>query len=153
MTTSQWKKPLPVPSELSRPFWEATRQGILKLQRCDDCGAFVWTPQPACRRCLGERLRWTPVSGRGTVYSFSVLHRPPTPAFQVPHVVAIVELTEGPRLMADLIEVRPEAVRIGMPVEVAFEIVGDVGLYHFRPRPLEAPPGSAWLQPGASPSG
>lgn len=88
----------------------------------------------ACSHCLSETLEWTPVSGKGTLYSYSVVHRPQTPAFEAPYVVAIVELAEGPRLLTDLIDVDPQKVSVGMAVEVAFEDMGDLALYHFRPR-------------------
>jgi uncharacterized OB-fold protein len=87
----------------------------------------------ACSGCYRQSLEWTPVSGRGSVYSYSVVHRAQTPAFQVPYVVAIVELAEGPRMLTSIVDVKPEQVRIGMDVEVAFEPVGDIALYAFRP--------------------
>ena len=79
-------------------------------------------------------MEWTKVSGRGTIYSYTVVHRAATPAFKAPYTVAIVELAEGPRILTDLIEVNPQDVNIGMEVQVAFEDVGEVALYHFRPR-------------------
>lgn len=124
---------MPVPTSLSAPFWEGTLQGVLRLQRCEGCGHHEWTPQQVCSRCLRDSLEWKPVSGRGTVYSFSVVHRPQTPGFQAPYAVAIVELEEGPRMLTDLVGIEPDSIRIGMPVEVAFENVGAVALYHFRP--------------------
>ena len=133
-TTTGWKRPLPTPSPLTRPFWEATKQGRLVLQRCSRCGEYVWTPQPVCRTCLTETLEWTPVSGRGSIYSFVVIERAATPAFNAPYAIVVVELEEGPRMLSDLVDVNVEDVRIGMPVEVAFEDAGEVGLYHFRPR-------------------
>jgi uncharacterized OB-fold protein len=138
MTTTreatEWKRPMPRPSALTEPFWRATKEQRLVLQRCTSCGEYVWTPQMACRSCLTETLEWTEVSGRGTIYSFVVIHRAATPAFTAPYAVVIVELEEGPRILSDMVDVDPEAVRIGMPVEVAFEDAGEVGLYHFRPR-------------------
>jgi uncharacterized OB-fold protein len=104
------------------------------MQRCTSCGEYVWTPQMACRTCLTETLEWAPVSGRGTIYSFVVVHRAPTPAFTAPYAIVIVHLDEGPRLLSDMVAVAPQEVHIGMPVEVAFEPAGEVGWYHFRPR-------------------
>ena len=132
--TKERRKPLPRPSSLTRPFWEGTKQGLLLLQRCTQCHNFIWTPQLACPQCLSEALEWTKVSGRGTIYSYTVVHRAATPAFKAPYTVAIVELAEGPRILTDLIEVNPQDVHIGMEVQVAFEDVGEVALYHFRPR-------------------
>jgi uncharacterized OB-fold protein len=127
------KRPLPRPNALTAPFWEATREGRLTVQRCQECGAYIWTPQWACRECLSESLQWTEVSGRGTVYTYVVVHRAAIPAFKAPYTIAVVELEEGPRFFSDVIDIDPAEVRIGMPVEVAFEDAGPVGLYHFRP--------------------
>ena len=142
-------RPIPTPSPLSRPFWEGTKQGVLRLQQCTRCGGFEWTPQMACSRCLEETLQWVTATGRGSVYSYSVVHRPQGPAFVPPYVVAIVTLAEGPHMLSDLVDVAPEDVRIGMDVEVAFEDVGEVALYHFRPAS-----GPATTDPtGAAPRG
>lgn len=129
-----WEKPLPNPSTLTRPFWESTKSGVLSIQRCTTCGTFVWTPQMACRECLTETLEWTPVSGRGEVYCFVVMHRAANPAFTAPYTVAIVRLEEGPYMVTDIIDIDPSEVAVGMPVEVSIELAGDVGLHHFRPR-------------------
>jgi uncharacterized OB-fold protein len=126
-------RPLPVPTPLSAPFWEAAARGVLSIQRCATCGRYEWTPQVACSRCYTETLEWTPVSGKGEVYSFSVVHRPQTPAFTAPYVVAIVALDEGVRMLTDLIEVDPESIRVGQRVEVAFDQQQPVALYHFKP--------------------
>jgi uncharacterized OB-fold protein len=126
-------RPVPEPTPLSAPFWRAAADGVLVVQRCQDCGRLEWTPQVACSRCLTETLQWARMSGRGTVYSFSVVHRPQTPAFPAPYVVAIVELEEGVRMLTDLVGVHPEQVRIGQPVAVAFDTTAPVALYHFAP--------------------
>ena len=130
----EWKRPLPTPSPLTEPFWKATREGRLVMQRCTRCGEYVWTPQLVCRTCLTETLEWTPVSGRGTIYTFVVIHRAATPAFTAPYAVVVVQLDEGPHILSDMVDVDAAEVHIGMPVEVTFEDAGAVGLYHFRPR-------------------
>jgi uncharacterized OB-fold protein len=138
MTTTgpavEWKRPLPTPSPLTEPFWKATKEGRLVMQRCTQCNEYVWTPQLACRTCLTETLVWTPVSGRGTIYTFVVINRAATPAFKAPYTIVVVQLDEGPCILSDMVDVDPADVRIGMPVEASFEDVGAVGLYHFRPR-------------------
>ena len=133
-TTGEWKRPLPTPSALSRPFWEATKEGRFILQRCTQCREYVWVPQMACRKCLTETLEWTDASGRGTIYSYVVIHRAANPAFKAPYTIVVVELEQGPRIVSDLIDIDPADVKIGMPVEVSIENVGPVGLYHFKPR-------------------
>ncbi len=127
--------PLPRPTPLSEPFWEGCREGELRVQRCRACGRYVFIPQPACTGCLSRDLAWTRVAGRGVVYSYTVVHRPPNPAFEVPYTVVIVELEEGFHMLSNLVDCEPEAVRVGMPVEVCFERVSEeIALPRFRPR-------------------
>jgi uncharacterized OB-fold protein len=87
----------------------------------------------ACGRCLTESLEWTAVGGRGTVYSRSTVRRPQSEGFEAPYVVAVIELDEGPRLLANVVGVEPGAVLIGMRVEVGFEDFDAISLYHFTP--------------------
>ena len=127
--------PLPRPTALSRPHWDGCREGVLRVQRCRDCGHFVFIPQPLCTRCQADALEWAESTGRGTVYSYTVVHRPPRPAFAVPYVVAIVELEEGWHMLTNLVDCRAEDVRVGMPVEVTFRRMSDaITLPCFRPR-------------------
>lgn len=133
----EWTKPLPEPTELSQPFWDGTRARELRLQRCSQCDAFRFPPVVLCRECLAEEHEWTATSGTGTVWSYVVQHRPATPAFadEVPYVVAIVELAEGPLMLTNVIGCPPEAVYVGMPVEVDYVDASDsITLYPFRPR-------------------
>ncbi|HJQ85610.1 MAG TPA: Zn-ribbon domain-containing OB-fold protein [Candidatus Binatia bacterium] len=129
--------PVPVPSPESRPFWEAARRHELVLQRCGACGRFLFYPRVACPHCLSADLEWRATSGRGTVHTFTIVHRGQRDfPLGTPYVIAIVELAEGPRLMTNLVGVAPDLdhVRIGMPVEVVFQDVRpDVALPRFRP--------------------
>ena len=130
------EKPLPRPSEDSAPFWEAAFRGELRMQRCGDCGHVRFPPALLCARCLSERAEWVPLSGRGTVYSWIVVHQSQHPAFNadVPYNVAIVELEEGIRMHTNVVECANEDLRIGMPVEVVFEKIDDeITLPKFRP--------------------
>ena len=96
---SAYFKPLPNPSLTSRPFWEAAKRHELKLQRCAECGKFVYYPRDRCPDCFSDRLEWRPVSGRATVYSYTVVYRAATRLFaDAPYILAVVELEEGPRL-------------------------------------------------------
>ncbi len=130
-------RPVPQPTEISRPFWEATRRGELRVQRCGDCGRMWWTPQLACPECLSERYEWARVSGRATLYSWSVVHRPADPvafADEIPYVVAIVQLEEGPHMLTNVVGCEPGELRARMPLEVAFEpLTDEITLYKFRP--------------------
>lgn len=126
--------PLPRPTPLSRPFWEGCRDGVLRVQRCADCGEHVFIPQPLCTRCQSDALAWVESAGRGTLYSFTTVHRPPHPAFEVPYVVAIVTLDEGFHVLSNLVDCAPGDLRIGMPLEVTFRRASDeITLPVFRP--------------------
>lgn len=127
------ERPLPVPTALSRAFWEATKEHRLTIQRCSRCGRWEWTPQMVCSRCLTETLEWQTASGQGKIYSYAVVERPQSPAFRAPYVVAIVELAEGPRILTTVVTTEPGRVQVGTEVEVAFEDVGELALYQFRP--------------------
>ncbi|MFP8877966.1 MAG: Zn-ribbon domain-containing OB-fold protein [Myxococcota bacterium] len=126
--------PLPRPTDLSKPHWDGCRDGVLRVQRCSACGAFVFIPQPICTACQGDHLEWVESSGRGRVYSFTTVHRPPRPAFDTPYVVAIVELEEGWHMLTNIIGCSPESVQVDMPVEVSFERMSEqITLPMFRP--------------------
>jgi uncharacterized protein len=114
-------RPYPVPDRDTAPFWEAAREGRLVLPRCLSCGRCHFYPRAICPHCMGERLEWVAASGRGSVHSFTVVHRPP-PGFedQSPYVVALIDLEEGVRMMSWVTGCDPAEVRIGLPVEVVF---------------------------------
>lgn len=128
--------PLPAVDPESRPFWEAAKAHRLRLPRCTACGKFHFYPRSFCVHCHHRHIEWADVSGRGTVYSYYVAHRPAHPAFQdrVPYVVALVDLEEGPRMLTNIVDCPPEQVRIGMPVEVVFrDVTEEISLPCFRP--------------------
>jgi uncharacterized OB-fold protein len=129
-------KPLPRPTALSKPFWEGTRRRQLLLQRCRRCGAYRFTPQVLCRACYAEEYDWAPASGRGRVYSYTAIHQPQTPAFadDVPYLLAVVALEEGPLMLTNLVDCAPQDVTIDLPVRVHFEDASEeITLYKFRP--------------------
>lgn len=126
--------PLPHPSALSRSFWEGCREGMLRVQRCRGCGSHVFIPQPCCTTCLSEDLEWIESAGRGTLYSYTIVHRPQQPSFEVPYVVIIALLEEGWHMLSNLVDCPPEAIEIGMPLEVSFRAMSDeISLPLFRP--------------------
>ena len=134
---SDYPGPIPVSTPESRPFWDAARRHELRLPWCRTCGRFFFYPRAACPHCLASDIEWRRASGRGTLHTFTVVHRgarnfPLGP----PYVIAIVALEEGPRLMTNLVDVEPDpaTIRIGMPVEVVFvDVATDVTLPRFRP--------------------
>lgn len=134
-TTSS--KPLPAVDDLTRPFWQAAAQHQLAIQHCQDCNYFNHPPRPLCDACLSQRLEFVPVSGRGTVYSYTIMHQPNIAGFEkeVPYINVLVELDEQPRLfMVSYLPISErEKIRIGGPVEVTFEKINDeITLPQFR---------------------
>jgi uncharacterized OB-fold protein len=120
---SEYTKPLPRPTATSRPFWEAAKRHELMLQQCAGCNAFIYYPRDRCPHCLSDRLEWRRVSGRGKLYTYTIVRRASTRSFaDKPYVLAIVELDEGPRMTTNL-EAAPDQIRIGMPVTVCFDDV------------------------------
>jgi uncharacterized OB-fold protein len=131
-------KPAPVPDQDSQPFWDACREHELRGQRCAACGRFRWPPRAYCPACLSAESEWVRLSGRGQVYSFSVVHHAVAPAFKdaTPYVVALVtpDGTDGRmQLLSNVIDCPWEQVRVGMAVEVVFD---ETMLPSFRPAPI-----------------
>lgn len=116
-------KPKPRPAPESLPYWQAARDHRLALPKCDDCGKFWFPPTRTCPHCLSSRFQFSDVSGKGKIYSFVTYHRVYRPAFaqDVPYVVALIELDEGPRLLSNIIGVSPDEVACEMKVEVVFD--------------------------------
>jgi hypothetical protein len=115
-------RPLPVPTRDSAPFWEATRRGELRFQRCTDCGTFRHYPRPRCPRCGSGGVEWARVSGRGSVYTWTIVRGPTLPAFaaEVPYNVVDVLLEEGVHFVSQVLDCPPEAIAAGMAVEAVF---------------------------------
>jgi len=134
--TRPYRKPLPRVDEESRGYWEALARHELYFQRCRDCGTVRLYPRAVCPSCLSSATEWVRASGRGTVYTFTVTQQNHTPGFreELPYVLAMVELAEGPRLVTNLVGCTPDDVRIGMAVEVVFEgVTAEITLPKFRP--------------------
>jgi uncharacterized protein len=136
MNTPATPKPQPVVQPWARPFWEATRAGRLALQYCPACRLHIHYPRMACPHCGGDRLEWRAASGRGTIYSFTVVVNNAPSAFtaDMPYVVAIIHLAEGVRMLSNIVQCDPEGLRCEMPVEVVFERLNEeFTLPKFRP--------------------
>lgn len=126
--------PVPNPSPESRPYWEGTRAGELRYQRCGACDAANFGPGLRCARCQADTLGWVAGSGVGEVYSWTVVWRPQTPAFEVPYAPAIIRLDEGYDMMSALIGLDTEAIEAGLRVRVEFHAVSDtITLPFFSP--------------------
>lgn len=118
---------LPAVEDETRPYWEAARGGRLLIKSCNACGEVHHYPRPFCPSCWSEDVEWIEASGRGTIYTYSVVFRNDLPPFSEwgTYVPAIVELDEGPRLMTNIVDVDPSELSIGMPVEVRFRDLTD----------------------------
>jgi uncharacterized OB-fold protein len=107
------------------PFWEYVQARELRLQRCRDCAGLRYPPAPVCPSCLSEASTWELMSGQGTLLSWVVFHRMYFPELRPPYTVAAVQLTEGPILIANLLDVEQYPPVLGMPISVTFEEVAD----------------------------
>ena len=154
-----YNKPLPEPTAVSQPFWDAAKEHRLVLQRSKKTGKFVYYPRNVSPFGPNDELEWQEVSGRGTVYSYTVARRPTAPqwANDGPYVIAIVELEEGPHLTANILGCGPDEVRIGMAVMASFEdVTAEVTLVQFRPArggalaPADAPDSSTGAESDSS---
>ena len=133
---------MPSPSPLTAGFWDAARRHQLVVQRCNSCGRFRHYPQYLCPYCLDGSWAWTPVGGRGFVYSYAVTHRAFHPAWadRVPYAVVTVTLEEGVRMVSDLDPADTTRVAVGSPVEAYFDDVAGTGLTLPRFRLVEPVP-------------
>jgi uncharacterized protein len=117
--------PYPIPEYGTAPYWDACNQEKLVMQRCTACGKFRWHPAPICIHCQADGFAWTPLSGRGRVYTWTVITHPIHPAAiaKVPYVVVEVELDEQPglRMLSNLVDVDPAAITFDAPVVLGFE--------------------------------
>lgn len=132
----EYRKPLPRPTALSQPFWDAAQTGTLAVQTCTACGHAQHPPRPLCLSCWSADLEWKSASGAATIYSFTIAHRSATRGFrdETPYVVAIVELDEGARMTTNIVGCAPDAVHIGMRVHALFERATDeITLPKFAP--------------------
>jgi uncharacterized OB-fold protein len=126
-------RPLPTPE--TKHFWDGTRQGELRLQRCDACAKVYFPPRPFCPECGDRAVSVFAASGRAVLYSYVIHHRK-VPGFTPPYAIAVVELAEGPRMMTNIIDCpqTPEALQLDMPLTVAFEKLDDeITLPLFKP--------------------
>lgn len=114
---------LPTIEDDTRHWWDAAHEHRLLIQRCNQSGRYYFYPRPFSPFTWSEDVEWVEASGRGSVYTFSTVHRNDLPPFseQVPYIAAVVELEEGPRMMTKIVGCTEDDIEIGMPVEVAWE--------------------------------
>jgi uncharacterized OB-fold protein len=134
MAEPQRARPKPTPE--TQHFWDGTKAGELRLQRCDACANVYFPPRPFCPSCASRKVSTFKASGKGFLYSYVINHRPAAPGFTPPYAIAVVELAEGPRMMSNIIDCpqTPEALELDMKLEVAFQELDDkITLPVFRP--------------------
>jgi uncharacterized protein len=129
-------KPIPVADEISAPFWNAAKEQRLTIQRCRSCGYYNHPPRNFCDACLKQDLALVPVSGRGKIYSFAIMHQRDVAGFEndAPYLNIVVELEEQPMLLmvANLPITERDRIKIDAPVEVAFENRDGIVIPQFR---------------------
>ena len=137
---SDWSKvtrPIPVPNEWTKPFWDAAKREAVELQRCQSCGHFQHPPYATCTRCVATDLRFEPVRGIGTIYAYTIMYHTGDKRFAaaVPYASIIVELDDAPgALMAgNLLDAEYTEAKVGRRVEIVFEKLNDdITLPQFR---------------------
>ena len=125
----------PVPTPETKHFWDGTREGELRLQRCDACAKTYFPPRPFCPACGHREVSVVKASGKATLYSYVIHHRK-VPGFTPPYAIAVVELEEGPRMMTNIVECpqTPEALVLDMPLVVSYAKMDDeITLPLFKP--------------------
>jgi uncharacterized protein len=129
-------RPTHIQTPTSAPFWDAIQRRELLLQRCMECGTWQHYPREMCATCWSDRLEWATPGRLGVVWSYTVIHRAGHPAWadQTPYVVAIVELPEGPRLVANIVDAAGADIRVGMPVELVVRHTAGQTLLQATPR-------------------
>lgn len=133
---AEYNRPLPLPTPETRHFWAGCREGELRLQRCTSCKESYFPPRPFCPACSSREVEVYRASGKATLYSYIINHRPRPDFGAEPHSIAVVELAEGPRMMTNIVGCpqTPEALVLDMPLEVTFEKANDeISLPKFRP--------------------
>ncbi len=136
MLESTRPKSLPAVTEENRPFWEGCQQGKLLLQQCSMCNHYQFYPRLYCMQCGSDSIRWVEATGRGSIYSYTIIHQNKSPEFvhDTPYNVALVQLEEGPRMMSNIVEVDAGELRVDLPVVVVFDrVIEMITLPRFKP--------------------
>jgi uncharacterized protein len=134
-SVENWAKPIPAPDPASAAFWSAAAEGKLLIQHCPSCGSRQFYPRSMCTTC-GTDPEWEEATGRGTVYTFTVIRQQGAEPFkgEVPYVVAMIALDEGPMMMGNVTGCPPEAVSIGLVVRAySIEVEAGVGVVYWEP--------------------
>jgi uncharacterized OB-fold protein len=122
-----YEKPRPDVSGPEAPYWEAAKEHRLVCQKCSDCGTLRFPPAQICEHCLSNSFEWTPLSGKGTVWSFILMHQKYYNSFadEIPYNIAVVRSAEGPKFLTNLVDIANDDIKVEMPVEVYFDDVDE----------------------------
>jgi uncharacterized protein len=140
MAAETYDKPIPQMEPEAKPFWDYLRQHQMRIQRCRQCGRWFFPPSTHCPGCLADDVDWEPVKGTGTVWAWVTMHRPYLPAYknEVPYNLSIIELDEGAKVWANVIQCEPQDVHIGMRVRVRYDdVTDDFTLARFVPSEVD----------------
>jgi uncharacterized OB-fold protein len=132
----KYEKPLPEFRPETQPYWDACKRHELVLPKCKTCGRFFFYPRALCPNCMSQDLEWVKASGKAKVWTFAIHHMGPSKAYkgEPPYPVAMIETQEGVMMMTNIVDCKPEDVRIGMEVEVVFDdVTSEVTLPKFKP--------------------
>ena len=127
--------PIPTPPIIweNMGFWQGIKEHQLVFQRCKECSTWIHPPRPTCPKCRSFEKEWAPSTGKGTIHSWVTYRESPHPGFKAPYSVVLVELEEGVRLVSNMVDIKPEEIFIGMPVEVVFDdVTEELTLAKFR---------------------
>ena len=128
-------RPLPMPTEDTQPYWDGARLGKLMIQKCINCSSLQFYPRIYCKSCLNESMTWIEATGIGTIYTFTINHRPANEFMKdkIPYVVAAIDLAEGVRMLANIVGSDVKKVKCGARVQVVFEKISEeITLPQFR---------------------
>lgn len=131
-----WNKPLPQPTPISQPYWDALQAHEVHIQQCADCGQWIFFPRAHCPACASQKLTWRKITGNGTLVSYTVTHVPTLPEFtdEMPQLLAVVQLDEGPHLNTTLVGAKPDTLKIGQRLRPVFDDrPGSVTLLRYAP--------------------
>jgi uncharacterized OB-fold protein len=135
MAETAYKRPLPRRRGMAGEFYEYCKKHELRFQRCTDCGTWRHVPRDMCAKCGSFNWAWTQSSGKGKLFSWTTVMQPMLPQFadRVPYSPVVIEMDEGVRILSELVDVPNEELRLGLPVEVAFDdVTPEVTLPKFR---------------------
>jgi uncharacterized OB-fold protein len=127
--------PSPLANATTLPFWQAAAEHRLVVQRCLACGHTRLPPAPVCSECRSAEADWKELSGRGEIYTYTIVHRPIAAGQQLPYVIAVIALEEsgGVRMISNVVDARPEEIRIGSRVELVWEdMSAELAIPRFR---------------------